>query len=213
MRHLNRYLRLPYLIGTVSSDVSESRFAAVNPQGFRDCLAALKGRTYNTTTNTITPPPTLQIISRVYPFIVKFRINWALSNSLNTYNRHSDWNTNWKFVVRMCLFIFRIHYTSELLCPQEILPGRAACRAPVAPPSRCHYFYAAGVSFSVPHTLSERRSAGISLCYRKYLRTPIFMKGKLTPKVLDSAEPRRSRLIFVNYEHLERYYSTLSPTA
>ena len=23
--------------------------------------------------------------------IVKFRINWALSNSLNTYNRHSDW--------------------------------------------------------------------------------------------------------------------------
>ena len=24
-------------------------------------------------------------------FIVKFRINWALSNSLNTYNRHSDW--------------------------------------------------------------------------------------------------------------------------
>ena len=26
------------------------------------------------------------------PFIVKFRINWALSNSLNTYNRHSDWH-------------------------------------------------------------------------------------------------------------------------
>ena len=25
-------------------------------------------------------------------FIVKFRINWALSNSLNTYNRHSDWH-------------------------------------------------------------------------------------------------------------------------
>ncbi len=24
--------------------------------------------------------------------IVKFRINWALSNSLNTYNRHSDWH-------------------------------------------------------------------------------------------------------------------------
>ena len=114
MRHLNRYLRLPYLIGTVSSDVSESRFAAVNPQGFRDCLAALKGRTYNTTTNTITPPPpTLQAISIVYPF------------------------------------------NSELLCPQEILPGRAACRAPVAPPSRRHYFYAAGVSFSVQHTIEK----------------------------------------------------------
>ena len=25
-------------------------------------------------------------------YIVKFRINWALSNSLNTYNRHSDWH-------------------------------------------------------------------------------------------------------------------------
>ena len=25
-------------------------------------------------------------------FIVKFRINWALSNSLNTYNRYSDWH-------------------------------------------------------------------------------------------------------------------------
>ncbi len=163
MRHLNRYLQLPYLIGTVLSDVSESPFAAVNPQAFRGCLAALKARTYtttnnNTTTNTITPPPpppALQTISKVYPFIVKLRINWALSNSLNTYNRHSDWNTNWKFVVRMCLFIFRIHYTSELICPQEILPGWAACRAPLAPPSRRHYFYAAGVSFCVPHTIEK----------------------------------------------------------
>ena len=24
--------------------------------------------------------------------ILKFRINWALLNSLNTYNRHSDWH-------------------------------------------------------------------------------------------------------------------------
>ena len=24
--------------------------------------------------------------------IVKFRINWALSNSLNAYDRHSDWH-------------------------------------------------------------------------------------------------------------------------
>ncbi len=27
-----------------------------------------------------------------HQFIVKFRINWTLSNSLNTYDRHSDWH-------------------------------------------------------------------------------------------------------------------------
>ena len=108
MRHLDEYLPLPYLIGTVSSDVFESPFAAVNPQGFRDCLAPLKARSYNTAAAF-----TLQKISRVYPF------------------------------------------TSELPCPQEILPGRAACCAPLTPPLRSHYFYAAGVSFYVQHTIEK----------------------------------------------------------
>ena len=32
------------------------------------------------------------LINKPISLIVKFRINWALSNSLNTYNRHSDWH-------------------------------------------------------------------------------------------------------------------------
>ncbi len=34
----------------------------------------------------------LKIVQTLICIIVKFRINWALSNSLNTYNRHSDWH-------------------------------------------------------------------------------------------------------------------------
>ncbi len=38
-------------------------------------------------------------------YIVKFRINWALSNSLNTYNRHSDWHK-----LEVCATNVSIHF-------------------------------------------------------------------------------------------------------
>ena len=33
-----------------------------------------------------------EIVQTIVFFIVKPTINWALSNSLNPYNRHSDWH-------------------------------------------------------------------------------------------------------------------------
>ena len=42
MRHLDKYLPLPYLIGRVSSDVSELPFAGVNSRGFRCCCPLSK---------------------------------------------------------------------------------------------------------------------------------------------------------------------------
>ena len=42
-----------------------------------------------------------------FTVIVKFRINWALSNSLNTYNRHSDWKPKLKVYATNVSIYFR----------------------------------------------------------------------------------------------------------
>ena len=36
--------------------------------------------------------------------IVKFRINWALSNSLNAYDRHSDWHKLEVYATKMSTY-------------------------------------------------------------------------------------------------------------